>query len=162
MRIIAIDPGDMSGVAEIRKCSLVGAGEVAGGSVGVLDFVWNASEDLHNEPIDLIVCEAYIVTASTIQKSRQYSPLESIGGLRWMASRWNIPFKLQTPAQAKKFSTNDKLKTLGWYYATPGGHANDALRHLLLAAVETPAYRQKLLAQLVDPVYNKRRIARED
>jgi hypothetical protein len=42
----------------------------------------------------------------------------------------------QSPAQGKTFATNAKLKKVGWYHQTPGGHANDALRHLLLYATK--------------------------
>lgn len=45
-----------------------------------------------------------------------------------------IGWRFQTqPTSIKKFATNDKLKRLGWYTPTKGGHVNDALRHLLHA-----------------------------
>ncbi len=42
-----------------------------------------------------------------------------------------MPLTLQTPATGKGFGTDAKLKHLGWYNPTQGGHSNDAARHLL-------------------------------
>lgn len=83
-----------------------------------------------------LVCEDFIITPETAKKSRQTEPLDGIGALKWMASYFDTDLKMQTPASAKKFATDDKLKHIGWYYPTKGGHANDAARHLLVRRVE--------------------------
>lgn len=63
-------------------------------------------------------------------------------------------FKLQTPAEAKAFVSNEKLKRVGWY--TVGmDHGRDATRHLLLWLCTTPEGRamggEELLRRIVDP-----------
>ena len=79
------------------------------------------------------MCESYVITASTLRKTRGENwSLESIGALRWMANKHRVEFVLQTPADAKRFADDRKLKAAGWYFPTPGGHANDAARHLML------------------------------
>lgn len=85
-----------------------------------------------------VVGELYAVNADTHKKSRQYDPFYVNGHLEAECRRLGIPFTLQTPGEAKKFSTNEKLKAVGWYTATTGGHANDANRHLLKYVIERP------------------------
>ena len=46
--------------------------------------------------------------------------------------RYGLELETQMPVEAKKFATNPRLKAQGWYVSTPGGHVNDALRHLYL------------------------------
>jgi len=78
-----------------------------------------------------VVCESYIVTANTLKKSRQNWSLEGIGVFRYLARTSDAEFTLQSPADAKTFATDEKLKAMGWH--VPGrDHANDASRHLLL------------------------------
>jgi len=57
---------------------------------------------------------------------------DRIGAMRLIADHGGVQFVRQTPAQAKSFATDDKLRKLGWFSPTPGGHANDATRHLLV------------------------------
>lgn len=84
-----------------------------------------ARYDLH------VVCEAYVVTANTLKKSRQNWSLEGIGVLRYLARINGAAFELQTPADAKSFATDEKLKAVSWHRRGQD-HANDASRHLLL------------------------------
>lgn len=77
------------------------------------------------------VLERFTINSQTFAKSPQYDALYIIGHVEAVCYASGIPFALQTPTQAKAFSTDDKLKKLGWYKPTPGGHANDAARHLL-------------------------------
>ena len=82
---------------------------------------------------DVVVCESFVPRPGI--RTWQPEALETIGALRYICQREGIPFELQAPADAKRFSTNDKLQLLSWRNPTPGGHADDAARHLLLAAV---------------------------
>jgi hypothetical protein len=97
----------------------------------MLDCLDHAYSLVKRQMVDVVVCEDYIITQRTIKLSRQNMSLESIGVLRWLCSAWMIRFVLQTPSEGKGFGTDEKLKRLGWYRPTPGGHANDATRHLL-------------------------------
>ena len=79
----------------------------------------------------VFVIEKYIITPKTAQLSQQHDPLEIIGCLRWMCHSRGHEFVMQSPSEAKAFSTDAKLKNVGWY--KPGmGHARDASRHVLL------------------------------
>jgi hypothetical protein len=80
---------------------------------------------------DFVVAERYTITGQTAKFSQQLDALYIIGALESHAQIYGTGFALQSPSQAKSFSTNEKLKHLGWWYATAGGHANDAARHLL-------------------------------
>lgn len=80
-----------------------------------------------------IACESYVLTSGTMRTSRSDEnwSIEQIGVLRHWARRHGHHFELQTAGNAKKFSTDAKLKDIGWW--KPGnGHANDAARHVLL------------------------------
>lgn len=91
----------------------------------------------HGRPLE-VVGERYTVNADTHKKSRQDDPFYINGYMEGICRGLGIPFTLQTPGEAKQFSTNDKLKAVGWYTATSGGHANDANRHLLKYVIERP------------------------
>lgn len=63
-------------------------------------------------------------------KTWQPDALHIIGYGRGLCAEfgWTLHLQMRT---IKRFSSNDKLKKLGWYTPSKGGHANDALRHLL-------------------------------
>jgi hypothetical protein len=128
--ILAFDPGKITGWASLRL------GEFFSGQDDLQKILEWVESLVRNRLQPVIVCEDFIYTAATAQKTRQTWSTEGIGTLRFLANKYDLPFHLQTPQAAKSFSTNDKLKRIGWYQATKGGHANDAARHLLLYCVE--------------------------
>lgn len=88
-----------------------------------------------------------MITNETAKKTQQTSSLEIIGVLKWwyyqMDERSHVEdsvftLEFQTPAAAKKFGTDFKLKNLGWWQTgeqhnyKDANDANDALRHGLL------------------------------
>jgi hypothetical protein len=138
MIIFAVDPGKMTGFARWDN------GHFSSSMLEHMPFLesmWLVLLMPQNRP-DLVVCESFIITAQTLKKSRGENwSLEQIGAIRWMCHTHGVPFKLQTPADAKSFVKNERLKELGWY--KPGaGHDNDAARHLLLALArnDPPAF----------------------
>lgn len=126
MRVLAVDPGLRSGLAVHRyKCW----------DTYILDpmaTVDHADDELRSG-LDLIVCEAYKITARTAQLSAQHWSLELIGALRWLAHSYNVPFQLQTPADAKSFVPDQRLRDLDMWVPGKEDHARDATRHLVLA-----------------------------
>ena len=142
--VLAVDPGLTTGWATWHY----GEPGYFTQTEGQMEFLDQAVQilDIYQPEV---VCEAYIITGETAKKSRQYEPLEIIGALRWECHRRGLPFKLQTPAQAKGFATDDKLKALGWYNASKGGHSNDAARHLLTYMV-TQRKDEELLNKLLE------------
>lgn len=127
--VLAVDPGKMTGWASLRL------GEFYSDQLEWYDFLEWVDELLDRGFRFSIVCEDFIYTAATAKKTRQTWSTEAIGVLRFLSQKHDVSFTLQKPADAKAFSTNEKLKRLGWYRGTSGGHANDAARHLLLYCV---------------------------
>lgn len=145
--IVAVDPGKVTGIAtygEVFTSWQEPTWHAVDRIFGMLEY---AAGGGHALPIEAIVCESYVITAATLRKTRGENwSLESIGALRWMSNRHGVEFVLQTPADGKRFGTDDKLRKIGWYNPTPGGHANDAARHLLTyIARDNPARFKELL-----------------
>ena len=86
--------------------------------------------------IETVVCEAFHISTGTAKKAQAGSltTIEIIGAARWICYKRGVEFILQTPADAKSFCDNDKLRALGWW--TRGAdHSRDATRHLVLYLV---------------------------
>ena len=126
---LAIDPGGHTGLAWMIGNEF-GSAVLDGGRFGFLE-AWVMSLEVAGRP-DFIVCEDFIITSATARKSAQPDPYRIIGYVEGWCFLNQVPFKLQTPSQAKGFGTDAKLKHLGWYRAGNGGHDNDAARHLLV------------------------------
>jgi len=133
MRCLAVDPGATTGVA----LWLSPGPQPATYQLAVNDAVDLCENLLNNQPTTLVVCESFIPRPGA--KSWQPDAIETLGVLRHVARWHGHKFELQSPADAKRFSTDTKLRNLGWYRTTTGGHINDALRHLLLALVRHQA-----------------------
>jgi hypothetical protein len=129
MKVIAIDPG--------LTCGIAGAELLDRGSAPQLYAAFQVSpfdaiEAVRVGKFDVVVCESFIPRPGA--RTWQPEALYTIGALSYVTTWQDTPFRLQSPADAKQFSTDEKLKRLGWY--TPGrDHANDAGRHLLLAFI---------------------------
>lgn len=146
MIYLAIDPGLTTGWATYNDRT----GEFASGEVrGRQEFYewmkpWGM--EVCDEPWPLllshVIIERWDVRKDTFGKSAQEDARYIIGAVEWWATRLSprVTYHEQRPGEAKSFSTNDKLKALGWY--TGGeGHGDDAARHLLvyLAKQRVPA-----------------------
>lgn len=127
MRILAVDPGLTSGWALLRPDGTVTTGQ------SDFEAMMRAAE---RYAPTVVVCERYTITAETLRKSRQTTALELIGALRWMTVKSGGEFVMQSPADAKRFSTDGKLTSAGWLQPRARDHANDACRHLLLYCVK--------------------------
>ncbi len=125
--IVAVDPGGTTGLALWSR--------TVGLSLRELDDPAHAVDWLADiaGQIDygIFVVERYIITPATAKMSQQHDALEIIGAIKYLVRKHGHDLVMQTPAEAKKFSTDAKLKNIGWYQ--PGqGHARDASRHALL------------------------------
>ncbi len=128
--IIAVDPGKTTGWARLNDAGSFESGEQS--LYATVYFIHETMKQGVGSKLE-IICEDFIFTKETLKKSRQIYSTEGIGALRYLTELYGVPYYIQTPAAAKRFSTDEKLKTIGWY--RPGqGHANDAARHLLLHA----------------------------
>lgn len=127
--VIAFDPGKETGWARIQD----GKFESGQGRLWPVLFWFDGILEFGRRPT--VFCEDFIITPQTAKKSRQTDPLDGIGALKFLARKYDLALIMQTPAKAKAFATDDKLKALGWYRPTKGGHANDAARHLMVGLV---------------------------
>lgn len=84
---------------------------------------------------NLIVFESFHITGGTLKKGRggPNDTIEFIGMARYLCRYYGVEFKTQSPADAKMFATDAKLRKLEWW--STSDHARDASRHLLLALV---------------------------
>lgn len=80
---------------------------------------------------DTVVCERFVITTQTGKKSPAPWSLEIIGLLRAVCAHTNVRFVEQSPADAKMFAPNPRLKELG-VWVVGSDHARDALRHMVL------------------------------
>lgn len=105
--------------------------------------------DTYPRPKDVVVvCEPYIITVNTAKVSPgdEHWSIEQAGVLRHH-SRWaGIEFvDKHSASNAKKFVSNERLRAIGWWQ--PGkGHANDALRQVLVHIAERD---QEVLSHLL-------------
>ena len=131
--IVAFDPGETTGWARLDPVSL----EFRSGQLPWYSAWYWFNDTLSANPayIQQVVCEDFIYTAETAKKSRQTWSTEGIGVVRFLCQYYGLPLTIQSPSSAKSFATDKKLKRIGWYTPTKGGHANDAARHLMVFAV---------------------------
>lgn len=135
-RVLAVDPGPIPGWALWEKRSenwaeVFHGGQFDTGWKGLVSYI-----DSVGEHIDILVVEDFFIGAATAKKSTVGSKetIEMIGMLRLLAWRHKMQFVLQSPADARTFSTADKVKRMGWWLAG-NDHGQSATRHLLLYLV---------------------------
>jgi hypothetical protein len=76
--------------------------------------------------------ESFIITVNTAKNSQAPWSLELIGCARMISNLYlQRKLEMQSPAVAKRFSSDARLKHMG-YFTRAKGHANDASRHLLV------------------------------
>jgi hypothetical protein len=125
--VVAVDPGGTTGIALWTPPMGLSLKEVRGGDKAV-DWLADIARQVGHAHF---VVERYIITPATAKMSQQHDALEIIGALKFLIRKYGHTLTMQTPAEAKAFSTDKKLKNVGWYQ--PGqGHARDASRHALL------------------------------
>lgn len=128
MNILAIDPGKACGITTFIN------EEHKSWVLPWQETMETAFDYISNKKIEMIICESYIITAGTLRKGRgnENWSMEGIGFLRGVCGMFDVPFVLQSPSEAKSFSTDQKLKNLGFWNPEKGGHACDSSRHLLV------------------------------
>lgn len=148
-RVIVLDPGKTTGVVDWDNSASSGltvdAYEL--NFEGVCRFLINA---VVNSPDTIIVCESFIIGPQTAKNTQAPWSLEVIGVARMVSMLYlGRDIKLQQPAAAKRFSSDQRLKKMKMW--TPGkGHANDASRHLLLFLATHGLLPQEVLHELAE------------
>lgn len=130
LRLFAVDPGGTTGFAYYDEEADFFQSYQQEGYDDAAEIIWNMA--VLNQP-SAMICEAFVIRQNThkLDAGAFNQTTDLIGACRLTAFRNEIPFVRQTPAEAKSIATDAKIKALRWYRATPGGHANDAARHLL-------------------------------
>jgi len=131
---IALDPGVATGIAQHRPVypeDFKAWERDQGTTCHWLDKRLYELVTENEEEVE-VVCESYTISGQTTKKTRQYASLEIIGTARYLCQKYDVPFVLQTPAEAKRFATDARLKGGGFWTPTKGGHANDAARHMFV------------------------------
>lgn len=126
---MAIDPGKLTGYAVWTHSRLTGAGQQP--AADVMRYV-----QYNVESFDAVLCEHFTIMKHTLTKTKD--ALETIKVLGFVEHTTRLAgkeFASYTASEAKDFMTDAKLERLGWYVKTPGGHRNDACRHLGLYLV---------------------------
>jgi hypothetical protein len=131
--VLAVDPGLTTGWAVyMGDPSIVNSGEDADPQL----FVDRAAAWIASAPAgSAVACERFTITAETGKLTQAPWSLEIIGAVRWLSRKYGLAFLEQAPGDAKGLCDNARLKKLGWWHVGGEGHANDALRHLVLALV---------------------------
>ena len=140
MNVLAVDPGGTTGLATwIGGVHRAWAEPFEAAQVVAHRYL----ADRGDEKLGLVVFESFTITAQTLRKTRDGAKaIEFIGVARYLTRCFGVEFETQSPADAKSFASDSKLKALGWRCPGPGDHAKDASRLLLLALVRR---------QLLDP-----------
>lgn len=123
--VVAVDPGGTTGLA--LWAPGLGLSLLEKDPEAAVDWLHLLAEGDKKT----FVVERYIITPATAKMSQQHDALEIIGVIKFLARKYGHALVMQKPAEAKGYSTDQKLKNVGWYQ--PGKpHARDASRHLLL------------------------------
>ncbi len=139
--VLSVDPGKATGIALISW---------SGGEQDLPVKVYSMEsqpEDFASDiravmaqgmtaPSMKVVCERFIINAATVRNSQAPYSLEQIGVLKHLCREAGYPVEgiwMQNPVDAKNMFPNEALKKIGTWHVGGEGHANDAIRHALLA-----------------------------
>jgi len=132
--VISLDPGKDTGICTWRKGGHHDAWYVPYDEA----LEWAVAEISSDGFPDLVVVEDFVISERTVRSSsagwRRGVELEFIGVVRWMCRWHDVEFQLQRPDEVMSFSTDAKLRAMGWW--TKGkDHSRAASRHMLRALV---------------------------
>lgn len=156
--VFGVDPGLLTGLCLVHHDPMTGD----------LSRLWSIEADMHTTvstlkydvpralssgyPVEtvLVAMESFIINARTVKNQQAPYSLKTIGAVE--QGLWEVDFPeerlvMQTPGAAKSVVSDDKLKRLGLWHRGGEGHARDALRHAVLAFINTGWSSPKLLPQ---------------
>lgn len=139
--VVSIDPGKASGIALITWSG--GEQDLPVKTYSMESQPEDFASDVRavlaqakTAPSLKVVCERFIINAATVRNSQAPYSLEQIGVLKHICREAGYPVEgiwMQNPVDAKNMFPNDALKKVGTWHVGGEGHANDAIRHALLA-----------------------------
>ena len=137
IRAIGIDPGKATGLALYAEKEW---------SCTERDFLGTCTWLAGQVPLaDVVVIERFTIGTNTGKMADVNWSLELIGVTRWLCMHYGKELVFQSPAEAKGFASNKRLKAVDLYVPSAGGHQNDAVRHLLTYLVGNNLYWDKRL-----------------
>jgi hypothetical protein len=150
--ILSVDPGKASGICLFKhydgeEPEMLWSGEYLQHQYAEpirKAFAYAMSQGVKLE----VVCERFTINAQTVRNSQAPYSLEQIGVLKQIMldyGRQVDDIYFQSPADAKAMFSNDKIRTLEFWYKGGEGHALDSIRHALLRLVKTGWVPTKLL-----------------
>jgi hypothetical protein len=130
---IGVDPGKIVGIA-IYDPGL--DDKPLGGQMPYDQFGLWLESWLVSGVVGLVAVERFTITRSTALKSSDaHWAMELIGVTKFLCGKYSVQLREQQATTAKNFSTDVRLKEVGWWL--PGkDHARDAVRHVILALEE--------------------------
>lgn len=144
--LIAIDPGKASGYAVLNFTDINDVKIIESDELEQYETVAATEKRLSGwvfeSDVIEVVMEKFTVTAQTGKNTNgQNWSSEIIGAVRYLAQKHGARFTEQTPAEAKSFIPNERLKAIGLWHKGGEGHARDALRHGGLYLIKHHAWR---------------------
>ena len=146
MRLLALDPGRMSGWFCIDFTTM----DWTGGELPhdqILD--WLDPRHGNDSPLvlwslDRVLTEAFRIGPKTYQTTptdEEAWSIKQIGAVEMWCRRLSLPLNRQMPGAMKYDDSGDKLRKLGWWSAMPGvkgekGHRRAAAKHALKWGVD--------------------------
>lgn len=135
MKILAIDPGNVTGVSFYTEEGAPSTNEIPGGLFGFVDW-WH--QEGWWEHTDMVAVEDFIIKADTHKKTREPAAYELVGWVKGKCHEENIPLDVIGPGEHTGFSAykvkkRSKLVRLGWSNPSKDHHADSASSLLLLA-----------------------------
>lgn len=131
-RLLAVDPGLMTGVSMVDVSDLDSPKVIWSGEWDIETFHTKIDELMKNEDGELgLVYENYIITDETSKKSQQPWSLHLIGVMNYFGWKYSVPITIQKPSD-KQFASNERLKSVDFWHVGGAGHANDSLRHAMV------------------------------
>lgn len=140
IKVVAIDPGITTGYA---------VGLIEQGEMGVISgqTVWNELAlwtELNRSTPDVLIYETFEFRNQPSRQKLNRIELFSrnlIGVMNLYAQQTKCVLRQQTPFTGKQYYTDNHLKKDKLYKPLKGGHANDAVRHLLQWFTFGPGYK---------------------
>ena len=122
MRVIAFDPGKLTGIYEVNGANHWWA---------QYDFA-NLCYFLHTTNCEdtVFVVEKYVIMPRSMSTST--FALEAIGAIKFVAEVESVKVVMQKPSDAKNMMDDDTLRLHHWYNRKCNDHARDAQRHAAL------------------------------
>jgi hypothetical protein len=149
---MAIDPGKVCGIALWHPFETLGlkTDELSPlETIGLFEDLWRNSLGQVT-----VVTEKFTISERTLKTALSLDALDVNGWLTIESQRRGFELVVQTPAQAKRFSTDQKLQALNWFERTKDGHANDAARHMLVYLMKNTGAREVLIPLLAEELLN--------